>query len=76
MMESATGTPSFPAETPARGTDPARQQVLLRLADLLIRTDDLLELLQSDPGGPLQSIEPPLRRIRDAVDDAMSQLSH
>jgi hypothetical protein len=54
----------------------AEQRVLVQLAELLVATGDVLESLKSDDAAALRWIAPHVRKIHEAIDDAMSQLTH
>jgi hypothetical protein len=53
---------------------PLRERVLDRLADLMFCADDLLEMLATEPAGPLHVCEKPVRRTYDSINSLMKSL--
>ena len=53
---------------------PLRERVLDRLADLMFCADDVLEMLASEPAGPLHVCEKPVRRAYDGINSLMKSL--
>ncbi|HEV8434475.1 MAG TPA: hypothetical protein VGR95_13755 [Thermoanaerobaculia bacterium] len=54
---------------------PVREQMLDRLADLMLDTDDILEFLESDAAGELRTITPDVERLFHDVNRLMHRLS-
>jgi hypothetical protein len=54
---------------------PLRERVLDRLADLMFCADDVLEMIATEAGGPLQVCEKPVRRAYDSINVLMKSLS-
>jgi hypothetical protein len=54
---------------------PVREQVLDRLADLMLDADDILDFLGSDAAGDLRTITPDIEDVFDRVNRLMERLS-
>jgi hypothetical protein len=54
---------------------PVREQVLDRLADLMLDADDILDFLGTDAAGDLRTITPDIEDVFDRVNRLMERLS-
>jgi hypothetical protein len=54
---------------------PVREQVLDRLADLMLDADDILDVLGTEAAGDLRRIAPDVRDVFDRVNRLMERLS-
>ena len=54
---------------------PVREQVLDRLADLMLDADDILGFLETDAAGELRTITPDIKDVFDRVNRLMERLS-
>ena len=54
---------------------PVREQVLDRLADLMLDADDILDFLDTDAAGDLRAITPEIEEVFDRVNRLMERLS-
>lgn len=62
-------------EMPSRPDNvPLRERVLDRLADLMICADDILEMLATEPGGPLRACQSPIRSVYESINSLMKTL--
>jgi hypothetical protein len=52
-----------------------REQVLDRLADLMLDADDILDFLGTDAAGELRTITPEVEEVFDRVNRLMERLS-
>jgi hypothetical protein len=53
---------------------PVREQVLDRLADLMLDADDILDFLGTDAAGDLRTITPDVEDVFDRVNRLMERL--
>lgn len=74
-MDLSNGTDSPDLDSVPAGMT-LEQRVLVQLAELLVGTGDLLELLKTDDAAALRWITPHVRTVHDAIDNAMTQLTH
>jgi hypothetical protein len=54
---------------------PVREQVLDRLADLMLDADDILDFLDTDAAGELRTMTPDVKDVFDRVNRLMARLS-
>jgi hypothetical protein len=54
---------------------PVREQVLDRLADLMLDADDILDFLGTDAAGDLRTITPDVEEVVERVNRLMERLS-
>lgn len=54
---------------------PIREQVLDRLADLMLDADDILDFLDTEAAGDLRTITPDIKEVFDRVNRLMERLS-
>jgi hypothetical protein len=54
---------------------PVREQVLDRLADLMLEADDILDFLDTDAAGELRDLAPEIQNVFDQVNRLMERLS-
>ena len=54
---------------------PVREQVLDRLADLMLDADDILDFLDTDAAGNLRDLAPEIQQVFDHVNQLMERLS-
>lgn len=54
---------------------PVQEQVLDRLADLMLDTDDILDVLGTEAAGDLRRIAPDVQDVFDRVNRLMERLS-
>jgi acyl-CoA reductase-like NAD-dependent aldehyde dehydrogenase len=54
---------------------PVREQVLDRLADLMLDADDILDVLGTEAAGDLRRLTPEVQNVFDRVNRLMERLS-
>jgi hypothetical protein len=54
---------------------PVREQILDRLADLMLDTDDILDVLHTEAAGDLRRMAPEVQDVFDRVNRLMERLS-
>lgn len=54
---------------------PIREQILDRLADLMLDTDDIIDVLGTEAAGDLRRIAPEVQDVFDRVNRLMERLS-
>lgn len=74
-MSVANRTPYPDPVPPVRHTSlPAYERILDRLAEMLIDTDEILEMLHAEDASSVRWIEPVVQKVYDEVNDVMKRL--